>query len=309
MNKKNGAIPFSIQLLYPRYWLTWAGLGLFFCLAWLPFTIRHALGRQLGAFIYRYNKKRREITQTNIQLCFPDLSAAEQTALSQRSLQWYGCALLDYSFLFFSSKKRLYQHMQIEGQQYIEHALSNGDAVMILLGHSVMLEFAPVMLGKDYRSYGSYKSLSNPVVDWMIAHNRCKHVDFIISREEGMMRLVRELKQQQLLIFLPDEDHGIEHSHFAPFFDIPKATLNTPARIARLGKAKCFPSMAFYDTKLGKYRIIIAEALADYPSKDAKHSATTMNAAFETLIQHDPSQYMWLLKLFKTEIQADKPRY
>jgi lauroyl/myristoyl acyltransferase len=146
-------------------------------------------------------------------------------------------------------------------------------------------------------------------MDWMIAKNRCKHVKFVISREQGMVRLVRELKDQQILIFLPDEDHGLQHSHFAPFFNVPKATLNTPARIARLAKAKSLPAMAFYDQSLKKYRIIIGAALADYPDKNPETSAAIMNAGFEQLIQYDPSQYMWLLKLFKTQKEQSKPRY
>lgn len=309
MKQPHCGIPFSLHFLRPSYWITWLGLLLLFCLAWLPFSIRHFLGRQLGRLIYKTNKKRRHIVQRNIQLCFPDLSPAQQIAYAKRSLQWYGCALLDYGFFFFSSRKRLYRHMQIEGKAHIDQALADKHQVMILLGHSVMLEFVPVMLGQYFSSYGSYKPLSNPLMDWMIAKNRCKHVKFVISREQGMVRLVRELKDQQILIFLPDEDHGRKHSHFAPFFNVPKATLNTPARIARLAKAKSFPTMAFYDPSLKKYRIIIGEALADYPHKNPVTSAAIMNTAFEQLIQHDPMQYMWLLKLFKTQQKQTEPRY
>jgi lauroyl/myristoyl acyltransferase len=34
-----------------------------------------------------------------------------------------------------------------------------------------------------------------------------------------------------------------------------------------------------------------------------------MNAAFEKLIQHDPVQYMWLLKLFKSQVEQSETRY
>jgi len=309
IKKMDGYSPFSWQFLYPRYWLTWLGLFILFCLAWLPFSIRHFLGRQLGSFIYHNNKKRHQIVNTNIQLCFPQLSKAAQTARAKASLQWYGCALLDYSFFFFSSKKRLYRYMQIEGKQYIDQALTQGHTAMILLAHSAMLEFAPVMLSQYFDTYGSYKPLSNPLMDWMIARNRCKHVKFVIPREAGMVRLVRELKQQQLLIFLADEDHGSQYSEFANFFNISKATLNTPARIARLAKAKSFPTMAFYDKAMKKYRIIIAEPLSNYPTKDAQRNADIMNKSFEDLIRHDPSQYMWLLKLFKTQLDSSKRYY
>ena len=300
---------FTIKLLHPRYWLTWMGLLLFFFISLYPTSVRHFFGKKLGSLIYKKNTKRQHIINTNLALSFPELNTSQRKKLAKEHLQWYGRALFDYSFFFFASKKRLYNNMVIEGKEHIDDALRTGHNIMILLGHSVMLEFVPTMLGQYYKTYGSYKPLSNPVIDWMISRNRCKHVKFVVAREEGMMRLVRELKNEQLLIFLPDEDHGTEHSSFANFFNVPKATLNTPARIARLTKAKSFPAMAFYDQSLGKYKIIINKALNNYPTKDNEHNASVMNAGFEALIRQYPEQYMWLMKLYKTQADSDKKRY
>lgn len=307
--KKSCGTAFSIGLLTPRYWLTWLGLSLFYIFSLLPTPVRHFFGRKLGSFIYKKNKKRRYVINTNLQLCFPELSAEQREQFGEEHLQWYGCALLDYSLFFFAGKKRLYRNMLIEGKEHIDTALQRGENIIILLGHSVMLEFVPTMLGQYFNTYGSYKPLSNPVIDWMIARNRCKHVKFVVARKEGMMRLVRELKDKQLLIFLPDEDHGKEHSSFANFFGAAKATLNTPARIARLAKAKSFPAMAFYDQDMKKYKIMIGDYLENYPTKDSENNAEIMNSGFEKLICHHPMQYMWLMKLFKTQPDTDKQRY
>ena len=308
-HSRSGISSFSLAFLHPRYWLTWLGLSLFFLFSFFPSGVRHFFGKKLGSFIYKNNRKRQGVINTNLALCFPELSQQQREQLGEEHLQWYGCALFDYSFFFFASKERLYRNMVIEGKQHIDHALEQGNNVIILLGHSVFLEFVPVMLGQYFNTYGSYKPLSNPLIDWMIARSRCKHVKFVVPREAGMMKLVRELKEQQLLIFLPDEDHGKEHSSFANFFVTEKATLNTPARIARLSKADSFPAMAFYDQKIGKYKIIVGQRLENYPSKNNVQNATIMNQGFETLIRHYPAQYMWLMKLFKTLPDTDKKRY
>ena len=310
MNKNNTCgSDFSLKFFQPRYWLTWLGLFLFFFISLFPTSARHWLGKKLGSLIYKKNKKRKHVTSTNLRLCFPELNQQQREMLTEEHLQWYGCALFDYSFFFFSSKKRLYRNMYIEGKEHIDQALEQGSNIIILLGHSVFLEFVPVMLGQYFNTYGSYKPLSNPLIDWMIARSRCKHVKFVVSREEGMMRLVRELRNQQILIFLPDEDHGKEHSSFANFFGLAKSTLNTPARIARLAKAESFPAMAFYDQGLKKYKIIIGPSLENYPTKDHEKNTAIMNQGFELLIQQYPAQYMWLMKLFKTLPDSNKNRY
>ncbi len=102
--------------------------------------------------------------------------------------------------------------LEIEGKEHIEDAVKNDQSIIVLLAHSVMLEFAPAALGLHYECFGSYKTSKNAVLDWMIARSRCRHVSFVISREEGMRKLIKSLTPKRLMIFLPDEDLGIKNA-------------------------------------------------------------------------------------------------
>lgn len=292
--------PFNKALLHPCYWVTWCGVAGLWLLAWLPWQFRHWLGKHIGHFIYRKNTKRRHIVLINLQYCFPDLSQAEHEKLARQTLREYACALLDYSILFFRSRRWLAQQLVIEGQDKLETALKDDQNIMLLLGHSVWLEFAPLAIGQHYSAYGSYKPFKNPVFDWLIARSRLRDVEFVIAREAGMIKLVRAMQPGRMLFFLPDQDHGSKHSVFANFFGKPKATLTTPARIAKLGKARCFPVMTFFDPNLGKYKTVIGDKLEDFGRSTAEQDATAMNQGFQALISRHPGQYMWLLKLFRT---------
>jgi lauroyl/myristoyl acyltransferase len=292
--------PLPRALLAPRYWLTWAGIALFAVLAWLPWQARRWLGKRLGSWIFKHNRKRRQIVLTNLRLCFPVLDKVQRAAMAQAHCQEYASALLDYSLLFFRSRRWLHQRTRLIGREHIDQAIAAGQNVILMLGHSVWLEFAPVAIGAQYRAYGSYKPFHNPVADWLIARSRLQDVEFVVAREDGMMKLVRALEPERLMFFLPDEDHGSKHSVFAPFCGVPKATLTTPARLAKLGKAVALPVMAFFNSQHGDYDIVIGAALANYPSKDETQDAATLNMALQTLLQHHPAQYMWVLKLFRT---------
>ena len=291
---------FDKTLLHPRYWATWFGLSGFWLLAWLPWQARHWLGYKIGAYIYRKNTKRRHIVLSNLRACFPELASHKHDELAQQTMREYACALLDYSILFFRSRQWLAQHLVIEGQGKLDNALAQDKNIMLLLGHSVWLEFAPLAIGQHYSAYGSYKPFKNAVFNWLIARSRLKDVEFVIAREEGMIKLVRAMKPGRMLFFLPDQDHGSKHSVFAPFFGKPKATLTTPARIAKLGKASCFPVMAFFDHKTGKYKTVIGNQLEAFGRGTAEQNAITMNKGFQELISLHPGQYMWLLKFFRT---------
>ena len=309
VNAKASIADFQPALLHPRYWPTWLGLLFLVPMAWLPWQFRRRLGQYIGTVIYSKNNKRRRIVLTNLQLCFPKLSISERDQLAKRTLQEYASALLDYSVLFFRPRQQLYQKTVINGQDHIEQALKAEKNIVLLLGHSVWLEFAPLAIGQFYSAYGSYKPFKNAVLNWMIASSRLRDVKFVISREEGMVKLVRSLEPGQLLFFLPDEDHGAKHSAFAPFFNVPKATLTTPARIAKLSNAQCLPVMVFFDTEQGKYCVEIGEPLEDFGKNAASEDAEIMNKGFQQLITKHPAQYMWQLKLFRTTEDGNHSPY
>ncbi|OQX15843.1 MAG: lipid A biosynthesis acyltransferase [Thiothrix lacustris] len=297
---------FPRDLLAPRHWLTWAGVGVFAGFAWLPWQTRRWLGKHLGVWIYRHNRKRRAVVLSNLRLCFPALNDPEREQMARHHLQEYASAMLDYSVLFFRARRHVYQRTRISGREHLEQAIAAGQNVILMLGHSVWLEFAPVAIGQYYRAYGSYKPFHNPVINWLIARSRLQDVEFVVAREDGMMKLVKALEPGRLMFFLPDEDHGSKHSVFAPFFGVSKATLTTPARLTKLGKAVALPIMAFFNPAQGSYEIVIGAPLADFPSKDETQNAEILNTGLQTLITQYPEQYMWVLKLFRTR-PADEP--
>ncbi|MCK5901719.1 MAG: lysophospholipid acyltransferase family protein [Cocleimonas sp.] len=300
---------FSLKLLHPRYLLTWIGLGFAALLSLMPTLIRHGIGKRIGRLIYAKNNKRRTIVLTNLAIAFPNLNETEQQQLAKQHLQWYGCALVDYSLLLFGSKRRLAKMVRIEGQEHIEKAQDQNKSVMILLAHSVMLEFAPMALGLHYDCYGSYKQAKNPVIDWLISKGRCRYIQYAVSRQQGLRQLIRGLIPQQLLIFLPDEDLGKDNAVFAPFFGLSKATLTTTARIATLGKAVSLPCFAYYDENNAKYVIKISPAIGAYPTKDAETNAILLNQQLEALISQQPAQYLWLMKWYRTRPEGEAPLY
>ena len=309
-DSKPCGISFSLNLLQPRYWLSWVGLGLAFIVAQLPDNYRHFLGKKVGLAIYNNKKKKRyNVVKTNLEIAFPELEPSALERLIKEHLIWYGCALVDYSLLFFASKKRLASKLEISGKSNIDKALAEDKSIIILLAHSVMLEFGPATLGLHYESFGSYKTSKNALLDWMIAKARCRHVTFVVSREEGLRKLVKSLTPGRLMIFLPDEDLGIENAVFAPFFGKQKATLTTTARLAKLGKATALPAFTWYNKATKKYILEVAPALEDYPSKDTSADAVALNQSLEALIKQQPDQYMWMLKWYRTRPEKEENLY
>ncbi|PWQ94292.1 lysophospholipid acyltransferase family protein [Leucothrix arctica] len=294
-------LPFHKGLLHPRYLVTWVGLGIMALVSLLPASIRHKLGGAIGDYLFRNHKKRRSVVEANLKQVFPDITIDALAEKVQSHLQWYGRGLIDYSVFFFGRKKHFSKKVTIVGESLLQKAKQAKQPVVLLLAHSVMLEFAAVALSVgNYSCFGSYKTSKNPVVDWMIARSRCRFVDFVVSREQGLRPLIRGIQSGHIMVFLPDEDLGLDNSVFAPLFGREKATLTTPARLVKMGKAKAVVGFVAFDKKSGQYQLRLSELPESYPEADVTLNAATMNEALEQLILQSPEQYMWTMKWFKT---------
>src|SRR5258708_25243049 len=88
-------VPMRLRLLAPRYWLTWAGLGLLRVTALLPFRLMVAVGTALGAVLRRLPTGFVKTARRNLELCFPELSPRAREQLLNRHLASLGIAVLE----------------------------------------------------------------------------------------------------------------------------------------------------------------------------------------------------------------------
>ncbi len=288
------------EFLHPRYWGTWAGVGLYWLVSRLPMRSRHAMAAPLGKLAWKYNHKRRGIVLKNLALCFPALSAAQREALAKKHFFIMARSLLDLGQVWFASDRKLLGMSRLEGWEHVEQAREAGKNIIFNVAHSAALDFGAVAVGNREPSVGPYNASKNPIADWLIARGRRRFGNTVFERTDGMMAYTRTLKWGKTLYTLSDEDHGPDVSVFAPFFGEPKATLPMIGRLARLTNAAVLPLMTWFDESSQCYVTRIYPPIADFPVKDAVENATRMNQSLEMMISAVPEEYMWTLRLFKT---------
>jgi len=75
--------------------------------AWLPLPAVHAIAHPLGWLLYGLKSKQRYYADTNLALCFPELSKAERRRFSRASLIGTVKVLLEYPLLFLGRGNRV----------------------------------------------------------------------------------------------------------------------------------------------------------------------------------------------------------
>ncbi len=134
------ACVFNKQLLHPRNWLTWFGLGILWLIVQLPYPLLHFIGTSAGRLSRRFLKRREHIARRNIELCFPDMSPAARETLIDQNFMSLGMGLIETGMAWFWSDERVKKWFDVEGFANLNHALSGGKGVMVVGVHFMSLE-------------------------------------------------------------------------------------------------------------------------------------------------------------------------
>jgi len=304
---------FQLSLLHPRHWLTWLGLALFFLVTLLPLSVVDRMGCRLGRYAARKNKKRFNIAATNLALCFPEKSAAEIEQMTLEHFQVQFRSILHYFILWWSPVSTVQKKLVRSGFEQIEEQRKLGKNIIVLLIHSVGLEFAGSSIAMQYDAVAPYKKLRNPVIDWLTANARLRFSreksGKLFTREDGLRPLIREVRKGTILIYLADEDLGEKSSIFASFYGVPKATIPVLGRLAKSCNAVVLPCVSCYQPDEKKYMIKLLPKIEGLPSGDDMTDSLKMNQAIEAAVDQCPLQYLWTLRYFQTRPEGEASVY
>ncbi len=293
------------------YWLTTLVLNSLRILTWMPYSWQMCCGRWLGRRLYRKNKKLYHVANTNISLCFPELSPKEKEIFLQKNFESLGMGFFETLLAIFASNKRVKRLIHsVTGLDEISNTLANKQGVILLFPHFVSIYLIGRALGLHSNIPFSlmYHSPRNPALnDFMFKHLQ-KHCDKVFTRKDTR-NMIKHLRTVHTVWYAPDLDLGRKFSIFIPFFNVPAATLIAPSKIAKISNAQIIP-IAFYRCEDGKsYKINIKPALENFPTENEKQDMIRINKTIEDIIQQQPEQYLWQYKRFNTRPEGEEKWY
>ncbi len=283
-------------------------------LHWLPLPLLAALGRGLGALLFRLAGARRRVALRNLALCFPEHTPAQHQALAREHFQWLARSLLERSLLWHASPARLRRLIRVEGDVMLAERLwqQRQQPTMWLVPHFLAVDVAgaAVQLHQPRPGVDIYAPQSNAVLDAALLRGRSRlgHDEFY-RRQDGARAVVRAIKRGLGFFNPADMDFGPRDAAFVPFFGHPAATLLAPSRMARGLGMVVQPVVAEMLPGGQGYVVRFLEPWTDWPSDDPLADAAAMNRFIEAQIRRCPAQYLWVHKRFKTRPPGEPPLY
>ncbi|MBH8578957.1 LpxL/LpxP family Kdo(2)-lipid IV(A) lauroyl/palmitoleoyl acyltransferase [Bisbaumannia pacifica] len=293
---------------HPRYWPTWLGIGAMRLGAWLPWRLKMGLGQGIGLLAWRLARRRRHITETNLRLCFPELSEARRAELVRETFIANGIGLLETATGWCRDPEHLRHRVTFSGQEHMARVQAQGKGALILGIHFSTLDLGGALHSLFFRADAVQRPHDNPLFNRFMARARAPYFDAVLDRHD-LRGVVRRLKAGHNVWYSPDQDFGREASVFAPFFGIEAATVRMTSRIARLTGAPVIPLIFHRNPDNRTYTLEYLPPLEDFPGGDEVADATRVNAVIEQAIRKHPEQYLWLHRRFKTRPEGEPGFY
>ena len=296
----NNEVKLELSMLSPSYLLTWLGTGFLYVLTLLPIKIQLFLGGQLGSILLFISPQRKNITQINLQLCFPNKTQIELEKMVKEVFKDIGKGLIETGIAWWKSDRFI--DKLINKKSNFEQLDSNNEGCLILLKHSTHAELDIRIISRLLRVGGMYKTQTNKVMNYLMIKARNKYLIGTVTNRQtrrGLTWLRNGLK----FLYAADQDYGTKGSEFVPFFGIQAATITLPSDLFKKGTRVYFFNVMRVNSS---YEITLDE-FSQQTDKDG--FLNEMNNFYQKAILETPTQYFWMHRRFKTRPEGQEGFY
>lgn len=267
----------------------------------LPLRINHTLGYLLGVLLVFFPNTLRDTARHNLNRCLPDVTPLERQRLLQCNLVETSKSFLELGAIWHWPQHRLLERIDdTQARGLLDQVAAAGKGFIALGPHSGCWELLGLYLSTRYRPFAAlYRPSRLPIDSWLKTRRERFGATLVATNTAGIRQLLATLKQGGGIGILPDQDPGPEGSALIPLFQQPARTMVLLSRLALRSGA---PVVVCYMKRLPSgrgYRLHahIAEAINHPP---LEHSLRAMNQAIETVALHEPAQYLWAYRRFRT---------
>ncbi len=277
----------------------------------MPFFLLLSIGGAFGRLLWLYNGEMRKVAEKNLALCFPSMNENKRHQLAKQSLIETGKNITEIAALWCNSKEKILSLIkQVEGEEHIKKAITEGRGVILLAPHLGAWEMTGLYLSSVYPMTSMYRPSEMKTLEDTIRTGRTRFGAKLVPTDvRGVRELLTALKKAELIGILPDQDPGVAGGEFAPFFNVQACTMTLSSKLAQKTNADVIACCAKRKKDNSGYELFFSPVNKKINDKNMEVSLTAMNHEVEQLILKCPEQYQWSYKRFKTRPEGENSFY
>lgn len=268
-----------------------------------PKSFIYAMMKAFTLLVYNLDKKRRNLTITNLTLAFPEKTSEEIILLSKKVYTELSRTISEILFMFtgkFDIENAIKN--RDEAKEKLQNLAQNSPHGIIfmtahfsnweLMAHFIAKNGLPmIVIGRKGNNKLIESNITTPF--------REKYGNSAASKDKAMLSMMKKLKAGGTVGLLIDQKSGSKHSAKLDFFGQPAETTLSVASLKLALNPTVVPVFVVRDID-GLYELIIDEPI-DYiadeiEDKEKKLEAMTLkyNQALEAVIREYPAQWFWM---------------
>lgn len=273
----------------------------------LSLTKGRSLAQFFGRLMWKYSKKNKHITLTNIKKCYPNLSLKEQ---NNRARLCMNAALMNFFELGCLWKKQINIDSLIEninGIDEFQQALNQERGLLLAAPHIGNWEVLNLVLARFNKFAFLYKPPSDKKIEDLLVKYRGKSKAVQIEANlKGVRKIMTHLKGNGFIAILPDQRPKSGQGVFTDFYGIPTYTMTLFSRLAKKTKVPVFFA---YALRTEKGFEITFEKSDETIYENSEVSVAYMNKKIQSIVDKAPEQYQWTYKRFSIQPEGESPFY
>ena len=276
----------------------------------LPRPVARGIGASVGAVAHLSLRRLRSVGIQNLQLAFPEKSAADRQRILSCLYRNLGRLLAEFCQMPRYTAENTRGFLRYDGLENFLAAQSRGKGVLIVTGHLGAWE-----LSSYYHSLMGHpmsiviRRLDNPRVDRLVNSIRCLHGNRVLHKDDFARGLLAAMRHGETVGILMDTNMTPPQGVFVPYFGQPAYTASGLARVALKTGAAVLPGFMLWEETEQKYVLRFGEEIpltaTGNDEADALANTARFTAVIEEWVRRYPDQWLWVHRRWKTRPEGE----
>ncbi|HFU77867.1 MAG TPA: lipid A biosynthesis acyltransferase [Epsilonproteobacteria bacterium] len=287
-------------------------LGLFygfkFTIWIVPNQAMFFLLKGLSLFIYKIDKKHRNIAKVNLDLAYEDsLSQKEKEKIVRLTYLNLMLLMVDFVRNQGISKEKLMEKVVFKNEEILADALMRKEKVILMTAHYGNWELISLSIAAKFGPLTAVgRKLDSLAMDKILNKNRQQFDIEMLDKKGAMKEMLNALKKNRMLGLLVDQNTSENEGVLVDFFAKPVRHTPAVAILSRRFDALIVP--VFMTNNNGKnYTLTFHEPFKTEKSEDNEQdilrSVQKQAKITENIIRQKPQEWFWLHKRWKNQFE------
>lgn len=271
----------------------------------IPLKTRIWFLEGLGQLLFTTDGQHRRIAERNLALAYGKKTEKERTEIARLVFRNLGRVIAEFPFIPLLNEENVRRYVFYEGAENFHRAREKGKGVLFLTGHFGNWEWMAAAFPLFFRCpcHVIIRPLDNRFLDRIVERLRTCTGNRTVPKEKSMGRILRLLKEGEVVGVLLDQNVSWQEGVFVNFFG-ERACTN--AGLALLALKTGAPVLPIFNIRKadGRYQVVIEPEIplirTGDKDLDVEKNTELFTSVIERYVREYPDHWFWLHQRWKT---------